>query len=218
MRSVTRRLAAELWPSQCPGCRKVLPATEPLAFCAECYGKLPWWNTSRILAPQLPAALNSFTAPCLYEEPLREAIIQFKFHRATPFAKPLGKLMLPHMPSTPMLIVPVPSHPSRTSQRHYNHAVLLARYLAKHSGFPLNITALKRLTKGLPQAAKTRASRLKLPSTAFEADANIFLDQTVLLIDDIYTTGATAKACALALKKAGAHEVHMLTLAYTAPH
>jgi len=204
-------------PATCPACQAPLPPSEPLAFCAPCYAKMPWWNTAKILPPQLPPAIASFAAPCLYEEPLRSAILHLKFHRGLPYAPPLAKLLLPHLPTTPMLIIPVPSHPSRTRQRHYNHVLAMARYLAEHSHHSVHPTALKRLRKETPQASKTRAARLKLPASAFAANRAIVEDKAILLLDDIYTTGATARACALALRKAGAASVHVRTLAYTPP-
>lgn len=212
---------ALILPPTCPGCMGHLPPTEPVGFCATCYGKMPWWNTARILPPQLPPAIASFTAPCLYEEPLRNAILQLKFHDALPFIPPLSKLLQPHVPKYEstgnLLLVPVPSHPSRIRKRRYNHAAVLVQKLSKSTGHPCNVTALKRLRPDTPQAAKTRAARLKLPASAFSANPKVFSGREVLLIDDIYTTGATARACALALRKAGATRIHVLTLAYTAP-
>jgi ComF family protein len=210
---------AAVFPTTCPGCEGVLPATEPLGFCATCYGKLPWWNKAQLLGPQLPGAITSFTAPCLYEEPLRNAILAFKFHDAVPYTKPLAKLLLPYLPPAGpgLLLVPVPSHPSRIRKRRYNHAALLAQQLSKYTSIPCNVTAFKRIRTETPQASKTRAARLKLPASAFHANPTVFRNQHVILIDDIYTTGATAKACALALRKAGASSVRVLTLAYTKP-
>ena len=220
--AVVQHAFATVLPPSCPGCMGLLPATEPVGFCATCYAKMPWWNTARILPPQLPAAINSFTAPCLYEEPLRNAILQLKFHDAAAFTRPLSKLLQPHVPklenAAPILLVPVPSHPSRIRKRRYNHAALLVQSLAKLTGHPCNVTALKRLRKDSPQAAKTRAARLRLPASAFSANPKVFTGQHILLIDDIYTTGATVRACALALRKAGATRVDVLTLAYTTPN
>ncbi len=204
-------------PTTCPACQNPLPPSEPLTFCAPCYAKMPWWNTAQILPPSLPPAIASFAAPCLYAEPLRSAILHLKFHHGLPYAAPLAKLLLPHLPTTPMLIIAVPSHPSRTRQRHYNHVVAMARYLVQHSGHTFHPTALKRIRKEEPQSAKTRAARLKLPASAFRANRKLIEGKNILLLDDIYTTGATARACALALRKAGAASVHVRTLAYTPP-
>lgn len=212
-----QQLLGWVLPPTCPGCAAHLPVTEPLGFCATCYAKLPWWNPARTMPPKLAPAITSFTAPCLYKEPLRTAIHAIKFHDAIPYIKPLAKLLAPHVPQVPVLIVPVPSHASRIRARKYNHAAMLAQQLSALTGHPCDVTSLKRTKKDNPQAAKTRAARLKLAATAFSAHPTAFIGKDILLIDDIYTTGATARACALRLRKAGAASVRVLTLAYTAP-
>lgn len=216
-----QHLLALVLPPTCPGCHSHLPATEPLGFCATCYAKMPWWNPAKLLPPSLPPAIASFTAPCLYAEPLRTAILDLKFHDAIPYTLPLAKLLQPYVPKyktdDTILLVPVPSHSSRLRKRRYNHAALLVQQLSKLTGQPCNVTALKRIRPSSSQASKTRASRLKLPASAFSANPQTFTGKTVFLIDDIYTTGATARACALTLRKAGAAAVHVLTIAYTAP-
>jgi len=214
-----QRVWALVLPPSCPGCMEVLPYSEPVGFCATCYGKMPWWNTAQMLAPHLPPVIADFKAPCLYEEPLRNAILQLKFHDAVPFVKPLAKMLVPYVPAdhTNLVLVPVASHRSRLRIRRYNHAALLVQRLSKLTGCPCNVTALKRVKAEKPQVTKTRAQRLKLPASDFWANPKVFAGKDVILVDDIYTTGATARACALALKKAGAQRIEVLTLAYTLP-
>ncbi len=209
---------AAVLPPSCPGCMGLLPATEPIGFCTSCYARLPWWNTARLLPPKLPPAITSFTAPCLYEEPLRNAILQLKFHDAVPFVTPLARLLAPHVPQgSGYLLVPVPSHASRLRKRRYNHAALLVQKLTELTGTPNNVTTLRRTVASSPQAQKTRAARLRLPATHFAVAPKHVAGKDIILVDDIYTTGATVRACALCLRKAGATSVHVLTLAYTAP-
>lgn len=209
-------------PPTCISCHVPLPANEPGGFCAQCYANLPWWNTSQILTPQLPPSLKGFTAPCLYEGPMRNAILNLKFHDAPHIAPHLAKLMLPHLPKPQQgqalpLLIPIPSHRSRLRWRTYNHAALLAQALARLSGYPVDIHTLKRTKKSPPQAQLTRAARQRLPGTAFHIEHSLPANQDIILIDDIFTTGATARATSIALKKANAPHVYILTLAYTAP-
>lgn len=205
-------------PSNCPACGKMLPNGEPVGFCLSCYAKLPWWNPAQIMRPDLPKAITGFAAPCLYEGPLREAILNFKFHDQPHLAPTLVKLLLPLVPEIENpLLIPVPSLSANLRRRTYSHAALLARQLAWAKKLPVNVTALKRLRGNAPQNQLTRAQRLRLAGSDFTADPKAVKGRNIILVDDIYTTGATAKACALALKKAGAGHIHVLTLAYTRP-
>lgn len=172
-----------------------------------------------ILAPQLHRLIDSYAAPCLYELPLRPLLLQFKFSDATHLSAILARLLLPvvprHLPNS--LIIPVPSHAARLRWRTYSHTVLLARQLSQLSGIPQHSVALRRVQGGLPQAELTRAQRLKLSGSSFAANPLIIHGNNIILIDDILTTGTTAKACTLALKRAGAAQVHVRTVAYTRP-
>jgi len=111
------------------------------------------------------------------------------------------------------LIVPVPLHWHRRWRRGYNQAELLARGVAKRRRIPV-VNALRRRKPTANQAGLTSAGRRRNMAGAFEARGAVELrSKRILLIDDVFTTGATASACARALKKAGAGSVSLLTLA-----
>ncbi len=206
-----------LLPHRCPSCDANLPAAAHGGFCASCYGQLPWWNPSQLLPPKLPRALNSFQAPLLYAEPLRQPLLAFKFTDATHLAPVLARLLYPYLPAAPnTVLVPVPMHPSSLRQRTYNHAALLVQELSKLSGLPHDCLSLQRVRAGEAQHNQSRAGRLRLTRSSFACGPRL-AGKTVVLIDDIFTTGATLGACAGALKAGGAAEVHGRTLAYTQP-
>jgi ComF family protein len=113
------------------------------------------------------------------------------------------------------VIVPVPLHPRRLWQRRYNQAALLSHRLARLSGKPADTMALIRIkpTPSQGEMPSAKARRRNVRGAFKVARPEAVRGRTVLLIDDVFTTGATISACARALKRAGAAKVLVLTLA-----
>ncbi len=112
------------------------------------------------------------------------------------------------------LIIPVPLHYSRLFKRKYNQSAVLAKELSKLSRIPADYKSLKKIKHTLPQIQCDGKQRIKNVRNAFEITLpeNI-KGKRIVLIDDVYTTGATLKECAKALKKQGAKSVDALTVA-----
>jgi ComF family protein len=121
--------------------------------------------------------------------------------------------MLPDRLKTDM-VIPVPLHPKRLKKRGFNQSLRLARTIFPH--IPLGIDILTRTLNTTPQTELSMKERPGNVRNAFEA-ASPLPESTkiILLLDDVYTTGATVTACAKALKRAGAKEVHVFTVART---
>lgn len=117
--------------------------------------------------------------------------------------------------SSATLVVPVPLHIERERERGFNQASLLARSLAKHTGLRLDEWSLARVSHSARHRAGMDArARLETVENAFAVTRPRLVEgERVLLIDDVFTTGATASACASALLAAGASEVFVLTVA-----
>jgi ComF family protein len=151
-----------------------------------------------------------------YEGTLRELIHLYKYARIRPMAGPLGKLLASALPRDERFdaIVPVPLHWRRKWQRGFNQSELLARELGRRSGLPV-VEALRRKRATLTQAGLSNTRRRKNVTAAFVArgSARAISGYRVLLIDDVMTTGSTAAACALELKRAGVKRVGLLTIA-----
>ena len=146
---------------------------------------------------------------------MRSLIHLFKYSGMRPLAPRLSGLLDRALPidSRHDLIVPVPLHWRRRWRRGFNQAELLARGIAKHRQIPL-LNALRRSKATADQAALTSAGRRRNVVGAFEPRRGIDIQgKRILLIDDVFTTGATASACARTLKRAGAASVTLLTLA-----
>jgi ComF family protein len=147
---------------------------------------------------------------------MREAIHRLKYSNSQDLAIPLGEMMVSywqdvHLPAE--VIVPVPLHARRLRERGYNQAALLARELGKGVGLPVLESALVRVRETSPQIDLNAKERKENVQGAFRCPDDQLAGKSVLLLDDVYTTGATLEACSLALKQRGARAVWALTLA-----
>lgn len=189
--------------SGCLKCGRPEPGANGL--CRWCWNAYPPFNRGRAIG--------------IYSGALRETILRFKSGGESWLAEPLGawlawRLRRDFFP--PDLVVPVPAHPSKLRDRGYNQAELLARAICRRLNLPLAAGALVRRS-GLPaQAALDASQRGWNAAAAFRlapGGAERVAGRTVVLIDDILTTGGTAGACTSALLAGGARQVDLLVLA-----
>ena len=152
-----------------------------------------------------------------FEGVMRQAIHKFKYSNLRAIANPLARLLGDYLITNPVsaeIIVPVPLHSRRLRERGYNQSELLAKELSKISGLPLLKGNLIRQRHNHPQArAVSAAERRRNVAGAFACRRDNLKDRSIMLIDDVATSGATLDACAAALKAAGGGEVWGLTLA-----
>jgi len=156
----------------------------------------------------------------VYEDILRESIHIFKFEKKKGIHKPLGELLVnylkeqhPDLISQIDYIIPVPLHRKRLKLRGFNQAQLLSIYISKYFNLPLNFD-LKRIRYTIPQMSLSREERLENIKGAFEVkNYKAIVGKTLLLVDDIFTTGATVNECSQVLIKRGVKQVFVLTLA-----
>lgn len=152
-----------------------------------------------------------------YEGALRASILELKRepHVARRLAVLLHEAQKREPLSTADVIVPVPLHAGRERERGFNQAVVIASELARFSRLPLDEHSVVRpLYTERHRAGMDAKARRKSVAEAFVVrHHDLIAGKRVLLIDDVFTTGATASACAQALKDAGAEEVFVLTLA-----
>jgi ComF family protein len=148
-----------------------------------------------------------------------EAIHRFKYQRALWFENFLADLFLRE--AVPVLrgqgwdfIVPVPLHSLKQREREFNQAEILARHLSAATRIPLNTTLLRRVTFTMTQTRLTKQQRAANMRGAFAIRPGVKLEgERVVLVDDVFTTGATTNACAQVLRTAGAGEVCVWTVA-----
>ena len=204
----------------CPACLRKPAALIAEYFCRDCRtpfrNRFPLDEDGRCALCRL--GLNGFDAAYTFgafEAELRELIHVFKYGRVKTLARPLGRFLALALPRTERfdVVVPMPLHWMRRWTRGFNQSELLAREIARRASVPVR-NLVRRAKATTPQAGLTNAKRRANVSGAFRVHRPARVrGLRILLVDDVMTTGATASACARALKQAGAARVTLLTVA-----
>jgi ComF family protein len=208
-----------VYPPRCFGCNK-----EGSFLCPECVGRLPrtlsprcercWQSSKARLCEQCHSVeqwIDGIRSPFRHEEVAREAVLQLKYNGVSAAGLPMGELLGSSAKAMPVeTIVPVPLHRSRRRKRGYNQAEMLADGLRQALGLPVEPDLLKRRKATREQAAGLGYDeRLANVEGAFIVPDGAAIDgRSILLVDDVVTTGATMQSCARALKQAGAAAVY----------
>lgn len=157
-------------------------------------------------------------APYRYQVPIDSLITGFKFHRKLGNGRLLSLLLLDILKrnesSLPDIIIPIPLHRKRVTERGFNQALELARPISRHFSLPLDLSSCIRKQPTAPQMSLEKRSRLQNIKGAFEIRRSIGF-RHVALLDDVVTTGATASELAALLKKQGAERVDVWAVART---
>lgn len=155
----------------------------------------------------------------IYNDASRRLVIDFKYGDKLHFAKTFAPRMQragAELLATADIILPVPLSRRRLWQRRFNQSALLAQELGRRTGKTCLPDALLRLRHTVPQKGLSRARRTENVRNAFAVNqrhAGLLADRNLLLVDDVFTSGATLNECARTLKKAGARQVDVLTIA-----
>lgn len=154
----------------------------------------------------------------IYEGKLRDMIHEFKYEGRLSLEGVLSDLLFDNFPYDPEefdMVVPVPLHVSKLRQREYNQSAVIAINLASRAGIRSNLLSLKKTRDTRPQfELKNEEERRRNVRGAFSIDPeNGLRDNSVLLVDDVFTTGSTSEECTRELLKSGASEVSVITLA-----
>jgi ComF family protein len=233
-----RRILDVLLPTSCSFCNDPVGDSNIPFFCSDC-----WADFTLIQGPLCPRCGRPFDSPealaqspdhvCLacrqepprfdqalsvgyFEGSLREAVHQFKYRPCRSLGSPLGEWMAANVRLVMDidLVMPVPLHASRLKERGFNQALLLAHRMSERHHIPFSCDNLCRTRPTRPQVELTGAERILNVSGAFALrKPDAVADRSVVLIDDVFTTGATMNECASVLKQAGAAHVTAFTLA-----
>lgn len=164
-------------------------------------------------------SFRKMRAAARYEGTARKLVLSFKFHDRLDLAKPLARLMIRaghELVKDADILVPVPLHRQRLFQRRFNQAGELVKEIARQSGKPHALRALKRIRPTRQQTRLDHHERVKNVAGAFRVageEATKVHGRRVLLVDDVMTTGATVNACVRALLREQATHVDVITFA-----
>jgi ComF family protein len=235
VRSIAREIIDFALPPRCPACGIITP--EPHRFCFTCWQALHFLGDPCCARCGLPFAYGDSTAlcgRCLAEPPpfdrlraavaygdiARAVVLKLKYSGRPGLAETLARFMLRHLPESAggegergALLVPVPLHRWRIWKRGYNQAALIASALARRSGHDFAPDILRRKRATPPLKGLGRRERALTVRGAFEVTdegKQALAGRSVILVDDVFTSGATASACARTLKRAGATSVSIL--------
>lgn len=228
-----------LFPSDiyCICCGNLINSGKRYSLCDECLSEIVWAdghtcekcgivleNKEIKLCPTCMEKSHEFDRAftcMLYDYRVREMLHDYKFHGKAYMAEALSDILVDKFSVSGVaadLVVPVPIHPKKLSERGYNQAGLLAKYFAKKIDidFAEDILVRTRYKAAMNKLGANERKENIIGSYALTGNdykVKALKGKSVLLIDDIYTTGATADECSRILKNGGALEVNVLTLA-----
>jgi ComF family protein len=246
VRAMLRELASAVldfcWPRTCAGCQRTWMLSEQGCWCPSCQDALVWIGSPHCPCCGIPFLdspesddhlcgdclkgtfdFDAARSAVLYAGVVRERIHQLKFggtlHWLPALVALLAEAVKPGDAATQVdMILPVPLHQQRLRQRGFNQAGLMAREFGRAHSIPVRFGVLVRHRATLPQTRLGRRERLENVRGAFTvARPEAVRGRSLLLVDDVYTTGTTLSECAKVLKRKGAQAVYALTVARVVP-
>lgn len=200
-----------IYPTTCGMCEKICDSY----ICNKCklrLNKLLKLNTIKYKDKYF----DSHTYLFKYEEGIREKILQYKFNEKSYLYKFFSEIIINNcnLKNNYDIILPVPIHKKRKLKRGYNQSELIAKELAKKFNIEYYNNILVKEVNNLPQSTLNKTQRIKNVLGIYKiTNSQKIENKSILLIDDIYTTGSTVNECAKILKQCGVQKIDVLTLA-----
>ncbi len=197
-----------LFPPKCVFCQKILPNGKSWA-CISCTKELPYTTGNDIFLKG--EFFTAGVAPFFYKDNVREAVLRFKFNGVDVYSEAFGDYMsgcISEHLEKPDIITWVPVSKKRKRERGYDQAYLLAESVSRKLGIPVVSTLIKTVNNKTQSSIKDKEARKANVLGVYDVvDAESVFGKKVLLIDDVFTTGATISECARMLLTAGAENV-----------
>ena len=242
IKKVAEGAVSLFFPAECKICKRPLEPLSRSFICSSCWSKVKWlmppycsrcskpFTSSDVLGESSslvceecrtePALYKRLLVPSLYEGVMKEAIHLLKYGRKKGIFLEIKKILKTYLEqeSLPFSeldeIIPIPLHRKKLKQRGFNQAYLLAHFISRFSNLKLVKRSLLRIRETQPQIKLSKQERVANLKNAFQVrNGTSFKCKTILLVDDVYTTGATLREAARLLRTFETREIYVLTLA-----
>ena len=203
----------------CPDCQARVPRIHK-PFCEKC--GIPTKGADLCEKCRAnPPAYRMMRSWAVFDSPIQNGLHTMKYRRNIGLGEAIAMQMTDFVHSLHWqldVLIPVPLGKKRLKERGYNQVALVARPLAYQIGIRYEPDALWKTRETRSQVGLTISQRSENVQNAYQADSAVVKDKSVLIMDDVATTGSTISACTAALHSAGAQEVYVLTIARALPH
>ncbi|MBQ9609522.1 MAG: ComF family protein [Lachnospiraceae bacterium] len=229
---ILKKLKNLIYPSVCPLCNEIIEDRSE-RICDECKADIPYISSPLCFkcGKEINDADMEYCEDCTkkpksyirgfpamnYVSPVRESVAEFKYHNKSSYADFFSyEILKTHgreiAEIAPEALIPVPVHDKKLKIRGYNQAAVLAKRLSVPLGIRVDEDILKRSINTLPQKLFDPEERQKNLERAFILTEKKVQYKKVMLVDDIYTTGATIEACTKMLKASGIKEIYYTSI------
>lgn len=208
-----------LFPPICKGCEKRMETAQGV-ICDDCWQKLELFPTEELKTKNIPENLDLIWPVFLFDELFQKIIHTLKYQGNASVGREIGRRIARHLPSNfdeyrPELFVPIPLHPIKLRERGYNQSEAIAAGLASQLKGIVETGLLKRIKNTATQTklnAEERQANMQMAFT-INRKKTIACETTIVLIDDVFTTGATLASAAQMLRQAGYKRIIAVTAA-----
>lgn len=202
-----------IFPPKCIFCSNILGLNAEIHICKDCYKKIPFIDEAKAALKKGFNYYDDIVCVCEYSGIIKNALRRFKFSSKPAYARTLSLLLVQELKKMTNshkfdIIISVPLHKQKEQERGYNQSYLISKEISRELGYCEQSMVLKRIRNTGSQSRLDKSMRMTNVKDAFRVDnVEAVKGKTILLVDDILTTGNTINECCRVLKQAGAAKV-----------